>query len=167
MISRTIGNFASPKAHSPRKMFRKLARDKPVYSLNRDRVPRLNVPSGSNTSFRKSDTSLTIAILNLEKFCLLTSFNFLGTVLGMATTVVHCKKSPFDVYIGRPSKWGNPFVIGKDGTRQEVITKYKMWIRLRSDLYEQARTELKGKILGCFCAPLSCHGDVLAEIANS
>lgn len=42
--------------------------------------------------------------------------------------VVHCKKEPYDVYIGRPSKWGNPFVIGKDGTREEVIAKYAEWI---------------------------------------
>lgn len=39
--------------------------------------------------------------------------------------VVHCKREPYDVYIGRPSKWGNPFVIEKDGTRKEVIEKYK------------------------------------------
>ena len=44
--------------------------------------------------------------------------------------VVHCKKEPYDIYIGRPSKWGNPFSIGKDGTREEVIEKYREWINL-------------------------------------
>ncbi|MDQ5843653.1 MAG: DUF4326 domain-containing protein [Thermoproteota archaeon] len=39
------------------------------------------------------------------------------------TRVVHCKVEPFDVYIGRPSKWGNPFKIGKDGSREEVIQR--------------------------------------------
>ena len=42
------------------------------------------------------------------------------------TDVVHCKKAPFDVYIGRPSKWGNPYSIGPDGTREEVIEKYRL-----------------------------------------
>lgn len=43
--------------------------------------------------------------------------------------IVHCKKEPYDIYIGRPGKWGNPFTIGKDGTREEVIVKYEEWIR--------------------------------------
>jgi len=79
--------------------------------------------------------------------------------------VVHCKKEPFDVYIGRPSKWGNPFTIGKDGTREEVIEKYRDWIIEQDDLME-ALPELKGKVLGCWCSPKSCHGDVLIELAK-
>ena len=82
----------------------------------------------------------------------------------MRNKVVHCKKSPFDIYIGRPSKWGNPFTIGKDGTREEVIEKYRDW--LTEDMKVMAREELRGKILGCWCSPLACHGDVLAESAN-
>ena len=70
------------------------------------------------------------------------------------------------VYIGRPSKWGNPFVIGKDGTREDVIVKYKIWIGNKPELMLQAKKELAGKDLVCFCAPLPCHGDVLMEIAN-
>jgi hypothetical protein len=81
--------------------------------------------------------------------------------------VVHCKRSRFDVYIGRPSKWGNPFVIGRDGTRQQVIDKYRAWILARPDLIAAAQSELRGKVLGCWCAPNPCHGAVLAEIANS
>ena len=80
--------------------------------------------------------------------------------------VVHCKKEPYDVYIGRPSKWGNPFVLGKDGNREEVIAKYKAWIEAQPALLEAAKKELKGKTLGCWCAPLSCHGDILVGIAN-
>ena len=79
--------------------------------------------------------------------------------------VVHCKKSPYDVYIGRPSKWGNPFVIGKDGTRTEVIRKYEQYIRSKPDLLFQLE-ELDGKILGCWCSPLPCHGDVLIRLLN-
>jgi hypothetical protein len=79
--------------------------------------------------------------------------------------VVHCKKSSYDVYIGRPSKWGNPFEIGKDGTREQVIAKYRKWIISQPNLMKSL-PELKGKILGCWCAPLLCHGDVLSELAN-
>lgn len=81
----------------------------------------------------------------------------------ITTTVVNKYKSPFEVYIGRGSKWGNPFIIGKDGTREEVINKYKEWILKQPILLEQLH-ELKGKILGCFCKPLACHGDVLVEM---
>lgn len=81
------------------------------------------------------------------------------------TRVVHCKRNRFDVYIGRPSKWGNQFVIGRDGTRAEVIEKYRAALIANSRLMGEL-PELKGKVLGCFCAPQPCHGDVLAELAN-
>jgi len=82
------------------------------------------------------------------------------------TTVVHRKKEPFDIYIGRPSKWGNPFTIGKDGTREEVIEKYKVWFWTQPELIKSL-PELKGKILGCWCKPKPCHGNYLAELANN
>jgi len=89
--------------------------------------------------------------------------------------VVHCKKRPYDVYIGRPNptvksdtyKWGNPFVIGKDGDRDDVVIKYEQWLLSQPDLIRDAKAELEGKILGCWCAPLPCHGHFLAQIANS
>ena len=77
--------------------------------------------------------------------------------------VVHCKREPYDVYIGRPSKWGNPFLIGKDGTREEVIAKYESWIREQGLLMLEIG-ELEGKILGCWCAPKPCHGDILLKL---
>lgn len=80
--------------------------------------------------------------------------------------VVHVNTKKFDVYIGRPSKFGNPFVIGYDGERDSVIDKFAAWISVRPDLIAAAKLELRGKTLGCFCAPLRCHGDVLAHIAN-
>lgn len=79
--------------------------------------------------------------------------------------VVHCKRDRFDVYIGRPSKWGNPFLIGKHGTREEVIAKYEVWLRTQPHLVA-ALPELRGKVLGCWCSPQRCHGDVLARLAN-
>lgn len=83
----------------------------------------------------------------------------------MQKYVVHCKRSAHDVYIGRPSKWGNPFVIGRDGTREQVIMKFQQYAIVKG-LDIAAKNELKGKTLGCFCSPLACHGDVLAEWAN-
>jgi hypothetical protein len=77
--------------------------------------------------------------------------------------IVHCKKEPYDVYIGRPSIWGNPFVIGKDGSREEVIQKYKEYILNKPELLKQLY-KLKNKVLGCWCKPQACHGDVLVEL---
>lgn len=85
----------------------------------------------------------------------------------MKTTVVNKKHDvPYDVYIGRGSKWGNPFVVGTHGTRDEVVMKYRNWIYEQPDLIASLH-ELKGKVLCCYCHPLSCHGDVLAELANA
>lgn len=81
------------------------------------------------------------------------------------TKVVNIKR-PFDVYIGRPGPWGNPFFIGRDGTREAVVKKYESWFRARPDLMARAKSELKGKTLGCYCKPLPCHGDVLAKYAD-
>lgn len=89
------------------------------------------------------------------------------------TYVVHSKKTPFDVYIGRPSKWGNPFT-HKSGTlaafevatREEAIAKYEEWLMAQPELVAIVKAELKGKVLGCWCSPLACHGDVLAKVAN-
>lgn len=76
----------------------------------------------------------------------------------------HRNAPPGSVYIGRGSKWGNPYVIGSDGTREEVIQKYRDNMSL--DLEMDAAVELRGKDLVCFCSPSPCHGDILLEIAN-
>jgi Domain of unknown function (DUF4326) len=59
------------------------------------------------------------------------------------------------VYIGRGSKWGNPFRIGPDGDRAAVIAKYEHWLRDQHHLL-RALDELRGRDLVCFCAPLAC-----------
>jgi len=69
-------------------------------------------------------------------------------------------------YVGRPSDFGNPFMIGRDGTREEVIKKYSEWIEGRPKLIERIKNELKGYDLACFCAPEACHADILLKIAN-
>jgi hypothetical protein len=71
-----------------------------------------------------------------------------------------------DVYIGRPSKWGNPFITGIDGNRDEVIAKHREWVYSNPEMISEIRSELKGKRLACWCHPKSCHGDVLSYIAN-
>jgi hypothetical protein len=91
----------------------------------------------------------------------------------MSRWVVHCKKEPYDVYIGRAvprggfkaSIWGNPFRLGKDGTREEIMAKYRAWLPTQPDLMSRL-PELKGKVLGCWCAPEACHGDILSDLAN-
>lgn len=89
----------------------------------------------------------------------------------MTTTVVNARRvtDPIPnvnyVYVGRPSKWGNPFRIGKDGTREEVIAKYREWVQRQPALMDSLH-ELRGMRLGCYCFPLDCHADVLAELAE-
>jgi len=89
-------------------------------------------------------------------------------------TVVHCKKSKFDVYIGRGkgSIWGNPFshlpssaAQFRVETRDEAIEKYKDWILTQDTLLDKLWT-LEGKVLGCWCSPLRCHGEVLVALCN-
>ena len=71
------------------------------------------------------------------------------------------------VYIGRPGRYGNPFVIGADGTRAEVIRKFEDWFLSQPDLLARVRRDLAGRDLVCWCAPQPCHGDVLLKYANS
>jgi len=80
--------------------------------------------------------------------------------------LVHFKKHPCDVYIGRPSKWGNPYP-KEEGvrTRAEAIEAYRNYILSNPTLLADLR-ELEGKVLGCWCHPLPCHGDVLLELLD-
>jgi hypothetical protein len=90
------------------------------------------------------------------------------------TTVVNVRSDDsFTVYIGRAvprrrlkaSKWANPFKIGRDGAREQVIAKYRDYLLSRPDLLASL-SELRGQRLGCWCAPAPCHGDVLAGLAD-
>ena len=90
------------------------------------------------------------------------------------TTVVNMRtyKRNDYVLIDRRTKWGNPFMIGRDGTRDDVIIKYKNYIMEKPELLG-ALHELEGKILGCWCVsePITeykgkkvCHGQILLEL---
>lgn len=83
--------------------------------------------------------------------------------LGVTDWVVHCHTARYDVYIGRPGPWGNPFTIGRDGSREDVIRRYRDWILGQPELLVRLE-ELRGKVLGCWCRPRACHGDVLVEL---
>lgn len=78
----------------------------------------------------------------------------------------HHKTATADtVYIGRGSKWGNPFPITATDDRPTVITKFEQWLKAQPELMAAVKAELVGKDLECFCAPQACHGDVLAAVA--
>lgn len=80
--------------------------------------------------------------------------------------VVNKYKEPYDIYIGRGSKWGNPFVIGEHGSRDEVIELYRhyLWKQIKiGKITMEDLKALQGKKLGCFCKPKSCHGDVIVS----
>ena len=71
------------------------------------------------------------------------------------------------VYIGRGSPFGNPFVIGRDGDRDEVCDKFERYIEQKPQLIALVKRKLHGKNLVCFCAPQRCHGETLLRIANA
>lgn len=81
------------------------------------------------------------------------------------TRVVNRNFELYDVYIGRPSKWGNPFRVNKYCSRDEAIDSYYEWILGQPELIASLH-ELKGKRLGCYCKPKRCHGDVLVELVK-
>lgn len=94
---------------------------------------------------------------------------------GITKVVNKDKGKRYDVYIGRGSSWGNPYAVGfgaspgeEQNDRDEAIRKFKYdFERGFLQKSKEDALELKGKILGCHCKPLACHGDVLAEYLNS
>ncbi len=82
------------------------------------------------------------------------------------TRIVHCKKEPFDKYIGRPGPFGNPFTVKEYGRKLAFIL-FRKYFYQNPELQEKVRNELKDKILGCWCKPKTCHGDVYVEYLNA
>ncbi len=78
----------------------------------------------------------------------------------------HRNAPPSAIYIGRGSAFGNPFLIGRDGNRDEVCDKYEEYVHTHDSLKQRIKKELQGKDLVCYCAPKRCHGDFLIKIAN-
>lgn len=78
---------------------------------------------------------------------------------------------PDAIYVGRPTKWGNPFAIrtraGITKERERVMAAYEEWIFKQPDeFFETIKRELRGHDLVCYCAPKVCHADILLAIAN-
>lgn len=86
----------------------------------------------------------------------------------MSTSVVNKKKNSFDVYIGRGSKWGNPFSMMNYSReeRDRVCDLYIDWFWNQQNLIDSL-PELKDRVLGCYCKPKRCHGDFLAFLVNN
>lgn len=90
--------------------------------------------------------------------------------MGKTTLInIHHDRWRKHIYIGRGSAFGNPYVIGKDEDREEVIEKYKKWFykRINNERFLKQVLELKGEVLGCYCHPLPCHGDIIIEFLNN
>lgn len=88
----------------------------------------------------------------------------------MNTIVVNKRVETWDIYIGRGSPFGNPFEIGKDGNRDEVIEQFRDYFAYKIAHHEGFRDQvmaLAGKRLGCFCKPAACHGDVIKEYIDN
>lgn len=78
--------------------------------------------------------------------------------------VVHCKREPYTRYIGRPSVLGNPFIIGKHGTREQVIEMYRQWALTQPHVMSAIMALADDDVLGCWCHPQPCHGQVIIEL---
>jgi hypothetical protein len=104
---------------------------------------------------------------------LLEEYNIILRIINIQVTkVINVDQGEeYDIYIGRGSGWGNPYAIGFDGDREDVMRKFKY--DFDGDLlkdgteFKQKLLLLKGKKLGCHCKPDDCHGDVLVEYLNS
>jgi hypothetical protein len=89
------------------------------------------------------------------------------------TVVAHCKRDAALVewaksegiysYIGRPGRWGNPYVIGRDGDRDAVCDVYAAHLRQSAELLKRL-PDLRGAVLGCWCYPKRCHGNEIIRV---
>jgi hypothetical protein len=97
------------------------------------------------------------------------------------TSIINIRTGlPYDVYIGRGGPWGNPFshlassrAVVQVATRDDAVAIYEKWIAGHVNVsgivpptLEQIRYYLGGRVLGCYCKPAACHGDVLCRICN-
>jgi len=88
------------------------------------------------------------------------------------TKVVHCNKDSYDILIDRTTMWGNPFKIGKDGDRTDVIVKFDLWLNGKDFVdFKQPKLQkilnnidqLDGQTIACWCKPRECHGDIYVK----
>jgi len=79
---------------------------------------------------------------------------------------------PQAVYVGRPTRWGNPFRVREAGSHAEAVRRYEAYFRerLKHPKFREALEALYGRLrrtgtltLSCHCAPRPCHGEVIAR----
>ena len=75
-------------------------------------------------------------------------------------------KDSNNIYIGRPSKWGNPFRISVENSREEAVKKFESYVLGNPELLKNI-AELRGKSLGCWCYPELCHGNILKKLVGA
>ncbi|UQS15360.1 DUF4326 domain-containing protein [Pseudomonas sp. HS6] len=148
-------------------------------------IEKYSTSQGLQTTSFKSDKDalevVTHAVLfqDEERNCFFTLYDELQEkkiptrVINLRITKVSNKDmgDSYDVYIGRGTLWGNPYQMGKEGTRDEVIAKFaydfdKRFLKL-PEKFDENIEKLRGKTLGCHCKPAACHGDVIANYLNS
>ncbi|PRI17398.1 DUF4326 domain-containing protein [Pectobacterium versatile] len=168
-ITKNIGPFSVTSIHDEREMLSRLSSD---MNLNLKISPNLNVEEISHAIILNDgekynsyaaimkDKNIPTRLITLK---LAKAINIKGTELGKKNTDTY-------EYIGRGSKWGNPYSMYENGDdRDEVIRKFKYDFDF--DKFLNVKKEdflhLKGKTLGCFCKPQACHGDVIADYLNS
>lgn len=78
--------------------------------------------------------------------------------------VVNKRKERYTHYIGRPSVFCNPYIIGKDGTREQVVQMFEDYARNNHELLSAIKKLPEDAILGCFCFPEPCHGDIIVKL---
>lgn len=82
------------------------------------------------------------------------------------TTVVNRHFASYDIYIGRGTLWGNPFIRGVHGNLPEILERYEEWIRNEVAEGRVDLEPLRGQVLGCSCKPKPCHGDILVKLID-
>ena len=83
--------------------------------------------------------------------------------------VVNLRKDKYDVYIGLGSSFGNPCQISRRHNREQALEWYRQWFynQLKDHFFYREVEKLRGKILGCYCKPLACHGDIIVEFLEN
>lgn len=67
-------------------------------------------------------------------------------------------------YIGRPSIFGNPFYLKNEALRDSVVDGYELWVRNQPQVLEAIKALPEDAVLGCYCSPKRCHGDVIVKL---
>lgn len=94
----------------------------------------------------------------------------------MSIAIGNKRKGDQGIYVGRPNPLGNPFVIGRDGEREDVIAKYSEWLNVLLQDPDSIQSREIGRLtqlarkqditLVCWCCPLACHAEVIRDAIN-